>query len=235
MEIITTHKNSDFDAVASVFAATLIYKEALAVLPKSLNPNVKAFISLHKDLFVFKTPGEVDVAAVSRLVAVDAPRWSRLEGLTESSGTKRIWISISGTIMRGPGDSCASKAVIEKVGATVTLLVRQLERNQTPVTPIQATLFLAGIYEDTGSMSFPPPPPRMQGPSPFCWRRGATSSYFKISSAPPTVRNRRICSIKYSRPPKGKNWMISPSASAWWKSRDTCRGFPWWLTWFGTS
>jgi len=154
MEIITTHKNSDFDAVASVFAATQIYRQALAVLPKSLNPNVKAFISLHKDLFIFKTPGEVDLDAVSRLIAVDAPRWSRLEGLQNLQNKTDLDIHIWDH-HEGSGDSCASKAFIEKVGATVTLLVLQLEKDQIPMTPIQATLFLAGIYEDTGSMSFP--------------------------------------------------------------------------------
>jgi nanoRNase/pAp phosphatase (c-di-AMP/oligoRNAs hydrolase) len=40
MQIVTTHKNADFDAFASVVAATLLFPEALAVLPKTLNPNV---------------------------------------------------------------------------------------------------------------------------------------------------------------------------------------------------
>jgi tRNA nucleotidyltransferase (CCA-adding enzyme) len=159
MEIITTHKNSDFDAVASVFAATLIYREASAVLPKSLNPNVKAFISLHKDLFPFKTPQEVDTTSVSRLVAVDAPRWSRLEGLEDLRNRKNLDIHIWDH-HDDAGDSCASKTYIEKVGATVTLLILRIERDQIPVTPIQATLFLAGIYEDTGSMSFPSTTPK---------------------------------------------------------------------------
>jgi hypothetical protein len=50
MQIITTHKGTDFDAAASVLAAKILYPEAVAVLPKSLNPNVRAFLSNHKDL-----------------------------------------------------------------------------------------------------------------------------------------------------------------------------------------
>jgi len=153
MEIITTHKNADFDAVASVFAATQIYKQALPVLSKSLNPNVKAFISLHKDLFLFKTPGEIDMSAVSKLIVVDAPRWSRLEGLENLKEKADLEIHIWDH-HEASGDFCTSKALIEKVGAAVTLLTLQLEKDQTPITPIQATLFLAGIYEDTGNMSF---------------------------------------------------------------------------------
>ena len=38
MQIITTHKGADFDAAASVLAAKILYPEAVAVLPNSLNP-----------------------------------------------------------------------------------------------------------------------------------------------------------------------------------------------------
>ena len=41
MQIITTHKGTDFDAAASVLAAKILYPEAVAVLPKILNPNVR--------------------------------------------------------------------------------------------------------------------------------------------------------------------------------------------------
>ena len=50
MQIITTHQGTDFDAAASVLAAKILYPEAIAVLPKSLNPKVRAFLSIHKDL-----------------------------------------------------------------------------------------------------------------------------------------------------------------------------------------
>ena len=43
MQIVTTHKNTDFDALASVIAATLIYPGSLPILPKTLNPNVSLF------------------------------------------------------------------------------------------------------------------------------------------------------------------------------------------------
>ena len=50
MQIVTTHKNTDFDALASVIAATILYPASIPVLPRNLNPNVKAFLSIHKDL-----------------------------------------------------------------------------------------------------------------------------------------------------------------------------------------
>jgi nanoRNase/pAp phosphatase (c-di-AMP/oligoRNAs hydrolase) len=53
VHIVTTHKGTDFDALASVVAANLLYPGIVTVLPGSLNPNVQAFVSLHKDLFGF--------------------------------------------------------------------------------------------------------------------------------------------------------------------------------------
>ena len=160
MEIITTHKNADFDALASVFAASLIYRDARVVLPKNINPNVKGFLSLHKDLFPFKTPGDINMREVTRLVVVDAPCWSRLDGLIEGLKDKsdldiHVWDH-----HKISGDFSASKTRIEEVGAAVTLLALHLKKNRSLITPIQATLFLAGIYEDTGSMSFPSTTPK---------------------------------------------------------------------------
>ena len=49
MQIVTTHKNTDFDALASVIAATLLYPGSIPILPKSLNPNVKAHVAVNPD------------------------------------------------------------------------------------------------------------------------------------------------------------------------------------------
>ena len=154
MQIVTTHKNADFDAFASVVAATLLFPEALAVLPKTLNPNVKAFLSIHKDLFETHTPGEIDLKRVQRLIVVDASSWSRLDRIDALKSRKGLEILVwdhhieTGTIRAG--QSC-----IEAVGATTTLLVRELRRQRRILTPMQATLLLAGIYEDTGNLTFP--------------------------------------------------------------------------------
>jgi nanoRNase/pAp phosphatase (c-di-AMP/oligoRNAs hydrolase)/CBS domain-containing protein len=154
MQIVTTHKNADFDAFASVVAATLLFPEALAVLPKTLNPNVKAFLSIHKDLFETHAPGEIDLKRVQRLIVVDASSWSRLDRIDALKSRKGLEILVwdhhieTGTIRAG--QSC-----IEAVGATTTLLVRELRRRHKILTPMQATLLLAGIYEDTGNLTFP--------------------------------------------------------------------------------
>jgi tRNA nucleotidyltransferase (CCA-adding enzyme) len=154
MQIVTTHKNADFDAFASVVAATLLFPEALAVLPKTLNPNVKAFLSIHKDLFETHTPGEIDLKRVQRLIVVDASSWNRLDRMDALKDRKGLEILVWDHHIE-TGTICAGRSCIEAVGATTTLLVRELRRQCRILTPMQATLLLAGIYEDTGNLTFP--------------------------------------------------------------------------------
>jgi CBS domain-containing protein len=52
------------------------------------------------------------------------------------------------------GDIDATWKCQETVGASITLMVRELKAMRKLITPIQATLFLAGLYEDTGNLSF---------------------------------------------------------------------------------
>lgn len=154
MLVVTTHKNTDFDGFASVVSAKLLFPEALALLPRTLNPNVKAFLSIHKDLFETHTCGEIDLKRIQRLIVVDTSSWNRLDRLDALKNRKDLDIQVwdhhieRGTIR-------ADQSCIEPVGATTTLLVRELKRQHKLLTPMQATLLIAGIYEDTGNLTFP--------------------------------------------------------------------------------
>lgn len=151
-QIITTHKNSDFDAFASLVAATLIYPEAVAAVPKTVNPNVRAFMSIHKEVFDYVDRWNIETGKVSRLIVVDTPNWSRLGPMAKLRQRKDldiiVWDHHTG------GDIDANWKCQEAVGATITLMVRQLKTMRKLITPIQATLFLAGLYEDTGNLTF---------------------------------------------------------------------------------
>lgn len=154
MQIATTHKNTDFDALASVIAATLIYPGAIPVLPKTLNPNVKAFLSIHKDLFQVSAVDDISLSEVERLIVVDVNTWERLDRLAGLKAQKNLEIFLWDH-HAGRGNIATDFRCQEAVGATVTLLVRELKTADKLLTPIQATLLLAGIYEDTGNLTFP--------------------------------------------------------------------------------
>jgi len=154
MKIITTHRNADFDALASVMAVKILYPEAIPVLPKQVNPNVKAFLSIHKDVFETYTFDQIDLDLVKQLVVVDTNKWERLEGMARLKERDDLEIqlwdhhAIRGNIST-PG------MISEVIGATITLLLRRIKQEHKILTPIQTTLFLLGIYEDTGNLTFP--------------------------------------------------------------------------------
>jgi len=154
MQIITTHKNTDFDALASAVAATLIYPDAIPVLPKNLNPNVKAFLSIHKDVFDIHMQDEIRLSEVKRLIVVDTDQWDRLDGMEELRRKDDIEIILwDHHPLRG--DIRPNQVYREAMGANITLMVRQLRKKEVGLTPIQSTLFLTGLYEDTGNLRFP--------------------------------------------------------------------------------
>ena len=153
MHIVTTHKGADFDALASIVAANLLYPGIVTVLPGSLNPNVRAFLSLHKDLFSFCRSEEIDPDKVNKLTVVDINRWDRLDRLDRLKQNRNLEIALFDH-HGNQGDINASWRCQEEMGANITLMIRYLKERQIPITPIQASLFLAGLYEDTGNLTF---------------------------------------------------------------------------------
>ncbi len=153
MKIITTHKGSDFDALASLVAASLIYPGAKPVLPSNINENLKAFLSIHKDLFDFYSPRDITLDHVDTLILVDTHSWDRLEEMNTLQHRDDIDIIIWDH--HAQGDIKGNTENIRETGATVTALVQEIEKQRKLITPIQATLFLMGIYEDTGNLTFP--------------------------------------------------------------------------------
>jgi len=152
MRIVTTHKNSDFDAFASLIAATLIYPDAIPVLPQNINPNVRAFLSIHKNLFTVRNPKEIELENINSLIVVDADSWGRLEKFHKLRENKNleiiIWDHHEG------GDIETNFMHQEKSGSTISLLIAEIKKQKKLITPIQATLFLLGLYEDTGNLTF---------------------------------------------------------------------------------
>ncbi len=154
MQIATTHKSTDFDGLASLVAATLIYPGAVPVLPKAHNPNLKAFLSIHKDLFNLKAVEDVDLSAVTSLVVVDTNQWERLDRMEALKNNNLLDVILWDHHENDCNFSAAWKCQ-EPVGANITLMLRRIRKESIPLTPIQATLFLCGLYEDTGSLTFP--------------------------------------------------------------------------------
>jgi tRNA nucleotidyltransferase (CCA-adding enzyme) len=154
MEIITSHTNTDLDALASMVAAKKLYTQAVMVFPGKLSKNVEEFMSLHKDIFTFKTIKEIDFAAVKRVIMVDTKNPKRIGKLADLIGRPGIDVHIYDHHPWTEGDVHGSLEQVEVMGATVTLLVEKIISEGIALTPLEATIMALGIYGDTGSLLF---------------------------------------------------------------------------------
>jgi nanoRNase/pAp phosphatase (c-di-AMP/oligoRNAs hydrolase)/CBS domain-containing protein len=153
MDIITTHKNTDFDGLASVMAAKILFPDAIPVLPKQMNPNVKAFLSIHKEIFEHYSSDQIALDQLEKMIVVDVNCWKRLDSLLNLKTMPGLKIYIWDH-HPGNGDMDFQWQCNEAVGAAITLLIRELKQKERKITPFEATLFLAGLYEDTGNLTF---------------------------------------------------------------------------------
>lgn len=148
MLLILTHENADFDAIASLAAAKRLYPEATALLPRQLNHNVEQFLLLYGGAFGLQRPESWRRRRVERLLLVD----TQVVGSVKGMG-KRPFISLIDhhTQQTPPADWAVQ---LEAVGATATLLTEHLQKGGLALSAEEATLFLLGIYEDTGTLTY---------------------------------------------------------------------------------
>lgn len=151
MELILTHSNTDFDALASQMAATRLYPGALAVLNPQLNENVREFVALYREELPFVRLNDLPREPVTRLILVDTATVPRLALLGDAPIPTIIIDHHPPERELAPHE----KIIHADTGATTTILVRRLMEHHLPLTSVEATLLLLGIYEDTGNLSLP--------------------------------------------------------------------------------
>ena len=156
IEIIVTHLSSDFDSFAGMVAAKKIYPKAHIILSTAINSNVRKFISLYEDeLPVLRGSSGIDFDKVKKVIIIDTKYISRLgpaKVVFDRKGTEAIVYDHHG---RTSGDLIADEDHSERVGASTTILVDQIIAKKIDISPLEATLFMLGIYEDTGSFTYP--------------------------------------------------------------------------------
>lgn len=156
LTIITSHVNADFDAMASMLAAQKLYPDALVVFPGSQEKNLRNFfIQSMVYLFNIAELGKIDFSAVTRLVLVDTRRKNRIGDLRRVLDNPGLKIHIYDHHPKHDDDIPADKEYHRLTGATVTILSDLIREKNIPITPEEATIMCLGIYEDTGSFSFP--------------------------------------------------------------------------------
>ena len=169
MRIALTHEQADFDALASLLGVHLLDESVLPILPRKSNRNVRAFLTIYGDDLPFLDPRDLTGEPVEAVTLVDTQSVASVKGMSEATRMRVIdhhplrddlpleWdITVSGT------------------GANTTLFVENIQERDIPLNPIQATLLLMGIYEDTGSLTYYQTKPRDLRAASYLLEQGAS-------------------------------------------------------------
>ncbi|WP_018461481.1 CBS domain-containing protein [Thermus oshimai] len=152
MRVIAAHENLDLDALGSMVLAGRLFPGVLALVGGLEGP-LKALFPLLEDRLDLVPAAEIPLEEVREVVLVDNARPERIGPLKALVG--RVPFYVFDHHPPSPGDVPAVGGKVAPVGATVSLLVPLLRERGLALTPLEATLAYAGLWEDTGGFSFP--------------------------------------------------------------------------------
>lgn len=150
MHVILTHEQADFDAIAAALGAFLLNEHAFPVLPRRMNRNVRAFITLYGAELPFVEPRDLPPEPIDQITLVDTQSLVTLKGMSPATTVQVI--DHHQPRQEFPGNNWTVH--IDRTGACTTLFVESMQDHNGIPSPIHATLLLLGIYEDTGSLTY---------------------------------------------------------------------------------
>ncbi len=174
MELIATHLGADFDALASMVAARRLHPRARLFFPGSREESVRRMLESGYLTLEELRQRDIDPAGIERIILCDIRQRDRI-------GAVATWLEERPDIElvvydHHPGSPLdlvpVAGRVDPTVGATSTLLAEELARRGVEVTPSEASLLLMGIYEDTGSLTYPTTSARDLGAAAWLLERG---------------------------------------------------------------
>ncbi len=150
MNVIITHEQADFDAIASLLGASLVNKQTVPVLPQRVNRNVKVFLEIYRSSYPFMSAKEMPKEPIDSVTLVDTQSLITLKGIS-----KETQIEVFDHHEEKSGLPGSWDFNFIPFGATTTFFVNTIINSHShDLTMLEATLLLLGIYEDTGSLTY---------------------------------------------------------------------------------
>src|SRR5574340_772428 len=149
MQVILTHEQADFDAIGALLAARILNENAYAVLPRRVNRNVRAFLNLYGAELPFIEARDLPTGVIESITLVDTQSLITLKGHTKKT---RVHV-VDHHQLRD--DLPADWTIVnDRLGACTTILAEDIRDHNGPLSMLQATTLLLGLYEDTGSLTY---------------------------------------------------------------------------------
>ncbi len=188
--IAISHSYADFDAIASTIAVSKLYPDMLPVLNYSCEEEVQRFLSIYKDYLRLTPINNVSFEAVELVVITDFQDISRIKPLIAEMKKRKITIKIYD---HHPTEAHikGTHRYLKSYGSTMTILYEKLKHRKIAFSAIEATLFLIGIYEDTGSLSFTSTTVRDMEAAAFFLKNGAKLNVISDFVFPPISESQK--------------------------------------------
>lgn len=153
--IAVGHANPDFDAYASMVAACKLHPGVRPVFLGAQSANVREFHNLHAELLDFVDLRSLDLDRITRVVMVDTRDPDRIGVIGPVVMRPDVEVIVYDHHPTGEGDVSADVDHSVDVGATTSILAHEIQDRGISLTPLEASLMLLGIHEDTGSLTYP--------------------------------------------------------------------------------
>ncbi|MEA4930817.1 MAG: CBS domain-containing protein [Anaerolineaceae bacterium] len=180
MDLILTHEQTDLDGLASMLGAHLLRPEAIALLPRQINRNGKAFLRRYANELPFSDYQALPHESISSVFLVDTQSLVTLRGMNEQTN-----VTVLDHHPRKVQIHPNWQVELHLTGACTTILVEKLKEQNITLSPIEATLMLLGIYEDTGSLTYSCTTPADARAVAFLLEQGADLNIASIYLNPP--------------------------------------------------
>jgi len=155
MELITTHINADFDALASMVAASKLYPDAVMAFSGAQEKSIRNFL-LNSALYALdiRKLSKIKLDEVTRLILVDIRQAGRIGKVSQLFKRSDVEIHVYDHHPPSSDDVHGTLEVVEPCGSTTAIMCRLLQERRLSISPEEATIMMLGIYEDTGNLTF---------------------------------------------------------------------------------
>ncbi len=153
--LITCHVNADWDALASMIGASLLYPDSVLVFPGSMERSVlNYFQDVAQQAYNFRQVKEIAPESITTVVIVDTCQSNRVSHVARFLERPGVAVHIWDHHPPENNSISASEYHTEEIGSTCTLIAETLKKRRISVQADMATLLGLGIYGDTGSFSY---------------------------------------------------------------------------------
>lgn len=155
MQVITTHVNTDFDALGAMLAAAKLYPGAALYFPGHLSRPVREFYSLYKDALPIKAPEMLNLGTVREVIIVDTQQANRIGRFKALLERPDVLVTIYDHHPLASEPIAGATMQHADVGAVTSYLVNMLAARDIQLSQLEATVMALGIYADTASLTSP--------------------------------------------------------------------------------